>query len=179
MPAPVRPVAIAAGANLGDPAAQIRAAFGALAHSSLISNATLSPLYRTAPVRVVADGPDPGGEYVNAAIVAESNASPEALLALLHDVERRGGRDRGICPHGSPRPIDLDLLVVGDLVFRSFELTIPHPRMHERAFVLAPLADVAPGLAVPAPDGGPGVSVGELLRRLGPLDAASVRRIDP
>jgi 2-amino-4-hydroxy-6-hydroxymethyldihydropteridine diphosphokinase len=177
VPAP-RHIAIAAGANLGDPAGSIRNAFAALTRSALIVDAKLSPLYRTAPVRVRSGGPDPGGEYVNAAIVAESAASPEALLALLHDVELRGGRDRDKgSPHGAPRPIDLDLLLVGDAVLSTPGLTLPHPRMHERAFVLVPLADLAPSLAVPGAGGG--ATVAQLLARLGPLAPDAVRRIEP
>ncbi|MDP1661566.1 MAG: 2-amino-4-hydroxy-6-hydroxymethyldihydropteridine diphosphokinase, partial [Phycisphaerales bacterium] len=84
-------------------------------------------------------------------------------------------------PHGAPRPIDLDLLLVRDVAINTPELTLPHPRMHERAFVLVPLADVAPGLHVPG-TGGPGqppLTVAQLLARLGPLGAGAVRRIDP
>jgi len=173
-----RTISIAAGANQGDAVASVRSAFAALARSALISGARLSPLYRTAPVRVGAQGPDPGGDYVNAAIVAESSASPEALLALLHEIEQRGGRNRAGSPHGAPRPIDLDLLTVADLTVQSAALTLPHPRMRERAFVLAPLADIAPDLVVPGV-GGPSLTVAELLHRLGPLDAGQVRRIEP
>lgn len=172
-----RQIAIAAGSNLGDAAASIRAAFSALAASPLIRNPKLSPLYRTAPVRVSPEGPDPGGEYINAAIFAESSSTPQELLTLLHEVERRGGRDRGVSPHGGPRLLDLDLLLVGDTVIATPELTLPHPRMHQRAFVLVPLADVAPGLVVPG--SGCGRTVGELLAMLGPLDAGLVRRIAP
>lgn len=170
-----RPVAIAAGSNLGDAAASIRAAFADLDRSPLLEHARLSPLYRTAPVRVSRDGPDPGGDYANAAIVAESSASPEDLLALLHQVERAGGRERASSPHGAPRPLDLDLLIVGELMIDTPDLVLPHPRMHQRAFVLVPLADVAPDLRVP----GQGATVAQLLARLGPLDARAVRRIEP
>jgi 2-amino-4-hydroxy-6-hydroxymethyldihydropteridine diphosphokinase len=173
---PPRPVAVAAGGNLGDPAAAIREAFAALSQSALLTNLRLSSLYRTAPVRVSADAPDPGGAYVNAAIVAESSASPRTLLALLHRLELRLGRSRvpGASPHGAPRPIDLDLLVVGDLMLTEPELTLPHPRMHQRAFVLVPLAEIAPDLLVP----GTNKTVAELLAALGPIDAAAVSRLD-
>lgn len=171
---PTRTIAIAAGSNLGDAAASIRRAFAALAASPLIQSARLSPLYQTEPVRVAPDGPDPGGAYVNAAIIAESSATPHRLLDLLHQIERQGGRDRARSPHGAPRPIDLDLLLVEGVVLNSPELTLPHPRMHERAFVLAPLADIAPDMHVP----GQGATVAELLARLGPLDDRAVRRID-
>jgi 2-amino-4-hydroxy-6-hydroxymethyldihydropteridine diphosphokinase len=177
-PAPAsRTIALAAGSNLGDAAASIRRAFDALRTSPHIRAPRLSPLYRTAAVRVTPTGPDPGGEFVNAAVVAESSASPQELLALLHEIERRGGRDRAVSLHGGPRPLDLDLLMVGDLTLATPELTLPHPRMHERAFVLVPLADVAPNLVVPG--SGWGRTVAELLARLGPLDAGAVRRIEP
>lgn len=169
---PTRPVALAAGANLGDAAGAVRAAFDELRRSPLLRCARLSRLYRTAPVRVSADAPDPGGEYINAAIVAESSAAPAELLALLHRVERTGGRDRErTSPHGGPRPIDLDLLLVGGVTLHTPELTLPHPRMRQRAFVLVPLADVAPDLPVP----GTGKTVVQLLAELGPVDAAAVR----
>lgn len=175
VPATTRTVAIAAGGNTGDAAAGIRAAFASLAASPLISHARLSPLYHTAPVRVSPDGPDPGGAYTNAAITAESGADPRELLSLLHQIERTGGRDRNQSPHGAPRPIDLDLLIVGELTLDTPALTLPHPRMHQRAFVLVPLADLAPALAVP----GTGKTVARLLADLGPLDAAAVRKITP
>lgn len=183
MPAPAqtRSVAIAAGANTGNAAANIRAAFAALAASPDLSHTRLSSLYSTAPVRVTPGGPDPGGTYTNAVITATSSADPFQLLSLLHRVEREGGRDRTHSPHGAPRPIDLDLILVGDLTFNTADLTLPHPRMHERAFVLAPLADVAPDWPVPGSGGAglPPLTVAQLLARLGPLDAGAVRRIDP
>ncbi|MDP1662224.1 MAG: 2-amino-4-hydroxy-6-hydroxymethyldihydropteridine diphosphokinase, partial [Phycisphaerales bacterium] len=87
-------IAIAAGSNLGDAVANIRRAFAALSVSPLIKSPCPSPLYQTEPVRVAPDGPDPGGAYVNAAIVATSSATPQQLLALLHQIERQGGRNR-------------------------------------------------------------------------------------
>jgi len=172
-----RRIAIAAGSNLGNAAASVRRAFDALSKSPLIHAPRLSPLYQTEPVRVSPDGPDPGGAYVNAAIVATSFATPQQLLELLQQIERQGGRDRavGASPHGAPRPIDLDLLLVGDLTLDTPELTLPHPRMHRRAFVLVPLADIAPDLQVP----GQSATVAQLLARLGPLDARAVRKITP
>lgn len=167
-------MAVAAGGNTGDAAGTIRGAAAALARSGLLRAVRLSALYRTAPVRVSADAPDPGGDYINAAVVAESAGSPAEILSLLHAVERAFGRDRSRCPHGAPRPIDLDLLVVGDLTVQQPALTLPHPRMHQRAFVLAPLAELAPDLPVP----GTGRTVAELLADLGPIDGAIVRRCD-
>lgn len=174
-------VAIAAGANVGDAAASVRAAFDEIMASGIVENPRLSPLYRTAPVRVSTNGPDPGGPYVNATIVGESSADPENLLAILHEIERGAGRDRAGNPHGGPRPLDLDLLLVGKTIMATATLTLPHPRLHERAFVLVPLADIAPDLPVPG-TGGPGqppLTVAQLLARLGPLDVGAVRRIDP
>ncbi|MFT3686076.1 MAG: 2-amino-4-hydroxy-6-hydroxymethyldihydropteridine diphosphokinase [Phycisphaerales bacterium] len=170
-----RSVAIAVGGNLGDVAIAIHAALERLRRSVLLSDVRLSSLYRTAPVRVSADAPDPGGAYINAAIAAESAASPHALLALLHDVERDLGRSRedGANPHGAPRPIDLDLLVVGDVTLNQPELSLPHPRMHQRAFVLVPLAEIAPGLRVP----GTGKTVAQLLAALGPIDSNAVQKL--
>lgn len=133
---------VALGANLGDPAATVRAAFAALANLPDSRVSRSSSLYRTAPVGI-ASQPD----FINAVAELETGLDPEALLAALLDIERRFGRLRG--ERNGPRTLDLDLLLYAGLEFDLPELTLPHPRMHLRAFVLQPLAEIAPGLEIP------------------------------
>jgi len=131
------------GSNLEDPRAQIERAFAALArlpHSRLIAR---SSLYRSAPVGFPAQ-PD----FINAAAALATTLAPRALLAALLELERRQGRVRA-GPRFGPRTLDLDLLLYDRLVLATGGLTLPHPRLHERAFVLYPLAEIAPGLEVP------------------------------
>lgn len=133
---------IALGANLGDPAATVNAAFAALdrlPHSRLLAK---SALYRTAPVGI-ADQP----EFVNAAARLETTLAPEALLDALLDIEQAFGRVRA--ERNGPRTLDLDLLLYDELCLATPRLTLPHPRLHLRAFVLQPLAELAPDLALP------------------------------
>lgn len=137
---------IALGANLDDPAAQVRAGFEAIARLPETTLTQQSSLYRSAPVGEVTDQPD----FINAVCAVKTALAPEALLQALHNIESRAGRARGadVAP-GGPRTLDLDLLLYGDLVLQTPPLTLPHPRLHERAFVLYPLAEIAPGLVVP------------------------------
>lgn len=133
---------IALGANLGDPASTIRAAFGALANLPDSRVVRCSSLYRTAPVGIV-DQP----EFVNAVALLETTLAPVALLGELLDIEQRFGRQRG--EKNGPRTLDLDLLLYDDCHVELPELTLPHPRLHLRAFVLQPLAELAPDLHLP------------------------------
>jgi len=129
---------VALGANLGEPVPAVLdaiAAVAALPHTRLLRR---SPLYRTAPLGAV--GPD----YVNAVAAIATRLSAPELLAQLQAIEARAGRRR---PYpNAPRTLDLDLLLFGGATIESAALTVPHPRMHERAFVLVPLADIAPAL---------------------------------
>ncbi len=135
---------IALGSNLGDREATIRDALAALAEEPGIEIVAVSSLVDTEPVGV-ADQP----RFLNGAASLETELTAQSLLALLLDVERRFGRRReGMPPHG-PRTLDLDLLLYGDAVIDEPGLRVPHPRLHERAFVLGPLAEVAPDLEVP------------------------------
>ncbi len=133
---------VALGANLGDPASTVRAAFAALANLPYSRVARTSSLYRTAPVGITAQ-PD----FINAVAALETQLAPEALLDALLDVEQRFGRIRG--EKNGPRSIDLDLLLYDDLELELPRLTLPHPRLHLRAFVLLPLAEIAPDLRLP------------------------------
>jgi 2-amino-4-hydroxy-6-hydroxymethyldihydropteridine diphosphokinase len=133
---------IALGANLGDPASTIRAAFGALANLPDSKVLRCSSLYRTAPVGII-DQP----EFINAVALLETTLMPQALLRELLDIERRFGRQRA--EKYGPRTLDLDLLLYDDQFLDLPELTLPHPRLHLRAFVLLPLAELAPDLRLP------------------------------
>jgi len=130
--------AIGLGANLGDPVATVRAAIADLAACGALL--AVSSLYRTEP-REVLDQPS----FVNAVALLETTAEPRALLLALFRIERAHGRVPG--PRFGPRALDLDLLSYGALILDTPDLTLPHPRMYERAFVLVPLAQIDPAYA--------------------------------
>jgi 2-amino-4-hydroxy-6-hydroxymethyldihydropteridine diphosphokinase len=129
------------GANLGDREATIRAALAALADEDGIDVVAVSTLRETEPVGV---GPQP--LFLNGAAELETTLSPRDLLDRLLATEQRFGRVRVPGEHG-PRTLDLDLLLYGDEHIDEPGLTVPHPRLHERAFVLEPLAELDPDLA--------------------------------
>jgi 2-amino-4-hydroxy-6-hydroxymethyldihydropteridine diphosphokinase len=153
----VRAAAFSLGANLGQPIPTLLRAVAGLAAE--IGPLHVSPFYRTAPISQI-----PQPDFVNLAVLAWTSRSPLQLLDLAHRLEEEGGRRRSDdgAPADGPRTLDVDLLVVGDLVSTGPRLILPHPRLRQRRFVLAPLADVAPDLPVP-PDGR---TVGALLRDL-------------
>lgn len=142
---------IGLGANLGNAAATVRAAARALQEDAGITALRLSTLYRTAPVD--SSGPD----YVNAVAEIRTTHTPPALLAALQAIEHRHGRERPY--RNAPRTLDLDLLWYDGRHIQTPALTVPHPRMHERAFVLRPLQELFPDLVL---DQGP---IAELLGR--------------
>lgn len=129
-------VAIALGSNLGDRESNLQAAVRLLAERGIQPIRT-SSTWETAPIP--ADQP----AFLNAAVAAETDAEPLAVLRVLKDIEAAMGRRSE--RRWGPRPIDLDLLVHGGATVDTPELTVPHPRIAERAFVLAPLAEVWPG----------------------------------
>jgi 2-amino-4-hydroxy-6-hydroxymethyldihydropteridine diphosphokinase len=133
---------IGLGANLGDPEAQVRRACAALAELPRTRLLAASSLYRSAPVGVVGQL-----DFVNAVAEVETALGARALLQALLDEESRFGRTREF--PNAPRTLDLDLLLYGDRVIAEPGLVVPHPRMHERAFVLAPLAEISPDIAIP------------------------------
>jgi 2-amino-4-hydroxy-6-hydroxymethyldihydropteridine diphosphokinase len=137
---------VALGANLGDAAATVAAAFDALASIPRTSLPARSALYRTRPVGL-RNQPD----FVNAVAALDTALQPEQLLDQLFLIEARFGRSRSI--PNAPRTLDLDLLLHGDAVLSGPRLTLPHPRMHERAFVLVPLLEIAPDCRVPGHGG--------------------------
>jgi 2-amino-4-hydroxy-6-hydroxymethyldihydropteridine diphosphokinase len=135
---------IGLGSNLGDSAATIRRAFAELAQLPGTQLLKSSSLYRTAPIAADADAqPD----YVNAVAELDTDLSPIDLLASLLALEARHGRERSVAD--APRTLDLDLLLYGDQVIVQPGLTVPHPRMHLRAFVLKPLIEIAPDCEIP------------------------------
>ena len=132
------------GSNLADPRCQVEAAIHALGGLPQTQLTCASRLYRTAPV-----GPQDQPHFVNAVVRLATRLTPQALLAALQQVERARGRVRDGTRWG-PRILDLDLLIYGDSDLDLPGLRVPHPEMHRRAFVLIPLADVAPSdLVVP------------------------------
>ena len=136
-------VFVGIGANLGDAVATVRAAFDALSELPGTRCVARSSLYRSAPVDA------PGADYINAVAQLQTKMLPAALLKTLQAIEARFGRERPY--RNAPRTLDLDLLLYGDRRIDTPLLTLPHPRMHERAFVLVPLAEIAPDLAQPIP----------------------------
>ena len=132
---------IGIGANLGDARANVDdavARLGLLPQSRLLRT---SPYYRSAPID------SSGDDYVNAVAAIDTRLSAEDLLVALHGIEADHGRERPY--RNAPRTLDLDLLLYGDAVIDTATLTVPHPRMLERAFVLRPLLDIAPAIVVP------------------------------
>lgn len=127
------------GSNLEEPENQVRRAFDELdrlPHTRLVKK---SSLYRTAPV-----GHEAQPDFINAVAQLETGLPAERLLAEMQAIEKRHGRERTF--RNAPRTLDLDLLLFGDAKLSSTQLTVPHPRMHERAFVLEPLLEIAPQL---------------------------------
>ena len=137
------PAYVGLGSNLGDPVARLRAALDALAALPGVTALVASPFYRTAPF-----GPVPQPDFVNAVAGLLTTLDPEALHAALRALEQRLGRQPPRERWG-PREIDLDLLVHGTARRDTPELTVPHPGIPQRDFVLYPLRDIAPDLLVP------------------------------
>jgi len=129
-------VFVGLGANLGDALSTVRAALTELASLPFSTLVASSALYRSAPLD--ATGPD----FINAVAELRTELSPDDLLAELQRLESAFGRDRPY--RHAPRTLDLDLLLYGQRQLSGAGLTVPHPRLHERAFVLAPLAELAP-----------------------------------
>jgi 2-amino-4-hydroxy-6-hydroxymethyldihydropteridine diphosphokinase len=136
---------VAFGSNLGDRVGHLVAARNALVESESVEFVAASRIWETEPV-----GPAGQGAYLNAAIALDVWLSPRKLLELLLAIEHRSGRDRDREPvRSSPRVLDLDLLLYGDLTLDESDLEIPHPRLHERSFVLEPLCEIAGGCVHP------------------------------
>jgi 2-amino-4-hydroxy-6-hydroxymethyldihydropteridine diphosphokinase len=138
---------IALGANLGDATAAIRASVKAIAHLPQTSIIKTSSIYKTAPLVLDVGTPavtDLGSDYLNAVVEVETGLGAPALLQNLQQIEQAAGRERPYL--NAPRTLDLDLLLYGSASMHSAHLTVPHPRMWQRAFVVVPLAEIAPDL---------------------------------
>jgi len=132
---------IGLGSNVGDRVGEVERALAEIAALPGTELAARSSLYRTAPI-------DAGGDdYVNAVARVRTTLDPAALLAALQAIEHAHGRERPFA--NAPRTLDLDLLLHGDAVVVGDRLTLPHPRLHERAFVVVPLAEIAADLVIP------------------------------
>ncbi|MFC5509735.1 2-amino-4-hydroxy-6-hydroxymethyldihydropteridine diphosphokinase [Massilia jejuensis] len=156
------------GANLGDARASVADALARLETRPGCRLVAASSLWRTAPID------SSGDDYINAVALVETTLDAPALLELLQAIETAHGRERPY--RNAPRTLDLDLLLYGDAVIDTPALSVPHPRMHERAFVLAPLLEVAPDARIPgrgrAADYLPGVA-GQAIARLGQVPGPS------
>lgn len=153
---------IALGSNLENPVQQVEAALAAIAALPGVALLRRSSCYQTAPVGY-ADQPD----FINAVCEVETTQAPQALLAALLEVEQAFGRVRTF--RNAPRVLDLDLLLVEGVVLDTAFLTLPHPRMHQRAFVMLPLAEMAADMQVGAHGAAADIAAG--------LDPAGVKRL--
>ena len=131
------------GSNVGDRRANLEAAVAALSGHGVAVLAS-SSVYETEPVGLVLDQPD----FLNACLVVQTQLEPDDLLAACKAVEREVGRDAGAVRHG-PRVIDVDVLMLGGLEYTSERLTLPHPEVTSRRFVLVPLLEIDPELRLP------------------------------
>jgi 2-amino-4-hydroxy-6-hydroxymethyldihydropteridine diphosphokinase len=156
---------LALGGNVGDVRATLARAVDALCDGMDTRLVARSSDYRTPPWGVTDQPP-----FVNVCIAVETVLSPQELLARAQAVERACGRDRSQEQRWGPRPLDIDILAYDDLVLDTPELTLPHPRLLERAFVLVPLAEIAPERAIA------GIAISEALAR---VDKGGIVRLPP
>jgi 2-amino-4-hydroxy-6-hydroxymethyldihydropteridine diphosphokinase len=133
---------IGLGSNLGEPESKVRQGIAALAELPQVQLVAASSLYRTSPMGNT-DQPD----FVNAVAQVSTELSPISLLAAMFAIERHNGRKRLF--RNAPRTLDLDLLLFDADIISAEGIEVPHPRMHERAFVLAPLIEIAPACVIP------------------------------
>lgn len=158
------------GSNLGDRKAKFQEALRAFEHLPKTGVKASSRLYETDPIGISDRGP----KFLNAVILLETDLSPRELIGSMRSIELALGKSV-IHRSDKSRVIDLDLLLYGDDHFREEDLEIPHPRMHNRAFVLAPLAELAPNVLIPTL----GRTVEDLIRLLPEGELAGVRHLDP
>ncbi|PPC94814.1 MAG: 2-amino-4-hydroxy-6-hydroxymethyldihydropteridine diphosphokinase [Methylotenera sp.] len=138
---------VALGSNLADPIAQVRTAIAALGTLPQTQVIKVSSLYRTAPIGYKEDEVAQVPDFINAVAELKTELSPVELLDALFVIENAAGRER---PYRyAPRILDCDLLLYEDEVLNTDKLTLPHPRMHSRGFVLLPLFEIAPELSIP------------------------------
>lgn len=160
-----REIYLGLGSNIGDRYGYLREAIGRLEAKGLQVEA-VSSAWETEPVGEILDQPD----FLNAAIRVRSDLEPEELLDLLKQVEAELGRETGL-PRHSPRVIDVDLLLMGDLEYESDRLRLPHRETTSRRFVLAPLLELDPGLSLPD-----GTRLADAMSQLEATEGQEVRR---
>ncbi len=134
---------VALGSNLENPKEQVQKAFIALSHLPDTRLVKQSSLYQTAPIDCIAAAPD----FINAVAEIETELPPDRLLDAILEIENTAGRERPYI--NAPRVLDCDLLLYENTVLNTSKLTLPHPRMHTRGFVLLPLFEIAPHLSIP------------------------------
>jgi 2-amino-4-hydroxy-6-hydroxymethyldihydropteridine diphosphokinase len=156
---------IALGGNVGDVRATFDRAIARLCDDGAVQLEARSSDYRTPPWGVIDQPP-----FINAVIGVATSLAPHALLARMQDCERALGRDRAHGRHWGPRPIDLDLLAYDDVTLHDPDLTLPHPHLFERAFVLVPLAEIAADRVIA------GLRVRDTLAR---VDTAGIEKLPP
>ena len=161
---PIRQVILSLGSNLGDREANLQGAVDALRDTPDVVVVDVSPVYETAPV----GGPEESGAYLNIVLLADTTLSVDTLLDRAHAVEQAFGRVRSV--PGAPRTLDVDLITYGTKSIETEELTLPHPRAHERAFVLAPWLDIEPEAVLPG--------LGRVDTLLAEVGMAGVKRLD-
>ncbi|GAB3712390.1 2-amino-4-hydroxy-6-hydroxymethyldihydropteridine diphosphokinase [Mariniluteicoccus flavus] len=161
---PLRKVVFALGSNLGDPLENLQGALDSLGNTPDVIIVDVSPVYETDPVGGPADSP----QFLNAVVVAETTLQTRTLLERAQAIEDAYGRERE--HRNDPRTLDVDLVVVGQVQQNDPELTLPHPRAHERAFVLVPWHDVDPTGELPGH--------GPIAVLLEDVDTSGVRRRD-
>ena len=141
---PIRRCVISLGSNLGDRMSKLQGAVDSLADTPQVWVTEVSPVYETEPV----DSPGDAGTFLNAVVLLDTTLPARVLLERAQAIETAFGRQPSEI-RNAPRPLDVDLIVVGDRRADDDALTLPHPRAHERAFVLAPWADVEPDASIP------------------------------
>ncbi len=162
---PIRRCVIALGSNKGDRLAKLQGALDTLADTPEVWVTEVSPVYETEPV----DSPEDAERFLNAVVLLDTTLSAHTLLDRALAIENAFGRQRSDVPN-APRTIDVDLIVVGDRRADDADLVLPHPRAHERAFVLQPWADVDSDAGIPG--------LGTVADLLAQLDTAGVTRRD-
>jgi 2-amino-4-hydroxy-6-hydroxymethyldihydropteridine diphosphokinase len=160
---PIRQVILSLGSNLGDREANLQGGVDALRDTPDVVVVDVSPVYETQPI-----SSEESGSYLNIVLLADTTLSVDTLLDRAHAVEQAFGREYEA--PGAPRTLDVDLITFGKKTIESEELTVPHPRAHERAFVLAPWLDIEPDAVLPGV--GP---VAELLAKVG---SDGVKKLD-
>jgi 2-amino-4-hydroxy-6-hydroxymethyldihydropteridine diphosphokinase len=161
---PIRPAVLSLGSNVGDRAANLQGAIDSLADTPEVRVVAVSSVYETQPI----DAPDGSPDFLNAILLADTTLSIAMLLERAQAVESAFGRERG--ERNAPRTLDIDLIVVGDRVSDSEDLTLPHPRAHERAFVLVPWHEIDAKAVIPGK--------GKVSDLLSGLDTSGVVKFD-